>query len=126
KSAHAADIRADIYSLGCTLYHLLAGKPPFPHGSVLEKVKAHAEESPRPLCELRPDVPPGLAQVVERMLAKDPAARYQTPAEVADALVAFAHGAARPPASASPAGEPPAPRKRRRLRFAYKAAGVVV
>jgi uncharacterized protein (TIGR03067 family) len=88
-NAHEADIRADIYSLGCTLYDLLAGHAPFPEGTPVDKVLAHVERMPRPLTEIRADVPPALARVVERMLAKDPAARYQTPAEVAEALRAF-------------------------------------
>jgi uncharacterized protein (TIGR03067 family) len=87
--AHKADIRADIYSLGCTLYDLLAGHAPFPEGTVVAKVKSHMERSPRPLAELRKDVPQELARVVERMMAKDPARRYQTPGEVAAALAPF-------------------------------------
>ncbi|HEY7157135.1 MAG TPA: serine/threonine-protein kinase [Gemmataceae bacterium] len=87
--AHAADIRADIYSLGCTLYFLLAGQPPF-SGSVAEKLRAHEREQPRPLVQVRQDVPAGLAALLDRMLAKDPAQRYQTPAEVAEALRTFA------------------------------------
>ena len=55
----SADIRADIYSLGCTLYHLLAGHPPFPEGTLVQKLTAHTEQTPMPLSELRPDVPPG-------------------------------------------------------------------
>jgi uncharacterized protein (TIGR03067 family) len=90
RDAHTADIRADIYSLGCTLYDLLAGHAPFPAGTAVDKVMAHLERSPKPLSAVRPDVPPALARVVERMLAKDPAQRYQTPAEVADALAPFA------------------------------------
>src|SRR5207253_3483361 len=90
KDAHTADIRADIYSLGCTLYDLLAGHAPFPEGTVIDKVLAHAERPPKPLTEVRRDVPPALARVVERMMAKDPAKRYQTPAEVATALARFA------------------------------------
>ncbi len=86
RDAHTADIRADIYSLGCTLYDLLAGHAPFPEGTVVAKVKAHLERVATPLAELRSDVPPALARVVERMMAKDPAQRYQTPAEVAVAL----------------------------------------
>jgi WD40 repeat protein len=87
--AHAADIRSDIYSLGCTLYELLAGQPPFPEGDAVQKVLAHVQRSPRPVNEFRRDVPPGLLRVLERMMAKDPARRYQTPTEVAQALAPF-------------------------------------
>jgi len=78
--AHQADIRSDIYSLGCTLYHLLAGQPPFPTGTPLQKVMAHAEKKPQPLTELRPDLPEGFVPVLERMMAKNPKRRYQKPA----------------------------------------------
>jgi hypothetical protein len=91
-----SDIRADVYSLGCTLYYLLAGHAPFPEGTAQDKLLAHAERTARPLTELRGDVPPRLTQVVDRMMAKDPADRYQTPAEAADALAPFIREA-RPP-----------------------------
>jgi WD40 repeat protein len=94
RDAHTADIRADIYSLGCTLYDLLAGQAPFPEGTVVQKVMSHLHQAPRPLTELRADVPAGLAGVVGRMMAKDPAQRYATPAEVSAALTPFA-GASR-------------------------------
>jgi CheY-like chemotaxis protein len=85
-----ADIRADVYSLGCTLYRALAGQVPFPGGTAAAKVKGHLERDPPPLAELRADLPAGLVPVVGQMMAKDPAARYQTPAEVARALAPFA------------------------------------
>jgi hypothetical protein len=93
-NAHQADIRSDIYSLGCTLYHLLAGQPPFPTGTSLQKVMAHVEKKPQLLTELRPDLPEELMPVLERMMAKNPMDRYQTPAEVALALEPFTVAAA--------------------------------
>ncbi|GEM_PF-3318630 len=86
RDAHAADIRSDIYSLGCTLYALLAGKVPFPGGTAIDKVIAHSTNHAQPIGELRKDVPAALVNVLDKMMAKDPAERYQTPAEVAAAL----------------------------------------
>jgi serine/threonine protein kinase len=82
----AADIRADIYSLGCTLYRFLAGEVPFPGGGQREKLRRHRYSEAMPLHEVRDDVPRELSLLVARMMAKDPAARPQTPAEVAQAL----------------------------------------
>jgi tRNA A-37 threonylcarbamoyl transferase component Bud32 len=87
--ARRADTRSDIYSLGCTLYALLAGRPPFVGHSLTEIVMAHIEQEARPLPELRPDVPAELSAVVAKMLAKDPAQRFQRPAEAAQALAPF-------------------------------------
>jgi serine/threonine protein kinase len=95
ESAHTADVRADIYSLGCTLYHLLAGTPPFGglrHSSWLKKMRAHLETPVPPIQQHRPEVPGELVAVLERMLAKDPADRFTTPAEVAAALQPFTAG----------------------------------
>lgn len=89
RDAHSADIRADIYSLGCTLHFLLSGKPLFETGTVVEKLKAHSEHTPPSLDEIRDDLPAGLKDVIARMLAKDPADRFQAPRDVAAALEPF-------------------------------------
>jgi serine/threonine protein kinase len=85
----AADIRADIYSLGCTFYYLLAGQVPFPDGSMLQKLMAQVDKTPTPLTQMRSDMLPELVRIVDRMVAKDPSRRYQTPAEVARSLAAW-------------------------------------
>ncbi len=95
--AQKADIRADIYSLGCTGYFLLTGRPPFPDGTDMQKILAHLDKQPTPLRELRPEVPPELEAVIARMMAKQPGDRFQTPAEVVQALAKFG-AAAKPPA----------------------------
>jgi serine/threonine protein kinase len=77
--AQKADIRADIYSLGCTLYYLLSGGPPFRGASLYDVLQAHHSMDARPLNLVRPEVPVELAAVVARMMAKDPDRRYQTP-----------------------------------------------
>jgi len=89
RDARSADIRADVYSLGCTLYALLTGQPPFPEGSDISKVMAHTEQEPKPVSEFRDDVPDELIAVLNTMTAKNPEDRYQTPADVADALAGF-------------------------------------
>jgi serine/threonine protein kinase len=88
-----ANIRADIYSLGCTLYHLLTGQPPFPGKSLTQKLLHHQQTPPPSVRALRPELPPELAAVVQKMMAKLPADRYQTPAGVGVALVRFCRGA---------------------------------
>ena len=85
-----ADIRADVYSLGCTLYHLLAGRVPFPGGTASSKILKHASVAPEPLGRDRADVSAELEQVIGKMMAKKPQDRYQTPAEAAAALAPFA------------------------------------
>ena len=90
--SHDVDVRADLYSLGCTLYFLLTGKVPFPGGEALQKLLKHRLDEPVPVEQLRRDVPPGVAAVVRRLMAKRPEDRYQTPAEAAAALASAAHG----------------------------------
>jgi serine/threonine-protein kinase len=88
-NAHKVDIRADIYSLGCSLYYLLAGQPPFPGGALSEKLLKHHLEEPKPVRELRSEVPEGLATVLGKMMSKKPENRYQTPGEAAAALAPY-------------------------------------
>jgi formylglycine-generating enzyme required for sulfatase activity/tRNA A-37 threonylcarbamoyl transferase component Bud32 len=120
-NSRAVDTRADLYSLGCTLYHLLTGRPPFPEGSALEKVLKHLHDPPSSIQKLRPDVPADLAAVLEKLLAKKPDQRFQKPKDVVDALTPFCQSgpsspveAAPPKPSEKPKEEPPPRRSRRR------------
>jgi Serine/threonine protein kinase len=95
-SPHEADVRSDLYSLGCTFYRLLAGYAPFgagAHDTISRKVAAHRGEVPADIRTLRPEVPAEIAALLERLLAKKPADRVQLPSEVAAALAAHVHGA---------------------------------
>ncbi|MDB5096243.1 MAG: Serine/threonine protein kinase [Cyanobacteria bacterium RYN_339] len=82
----ALDGRTDLYSLGAVLYHVLAGKPPFPGDQPLAVLRAHLDQRPAPLRELRPDVSPALETAVMRLLAKEPGARYAGVAALLEAL----------------------------------------
>jgi hypothetical protein len=111
RDPRAADIRADLYSLGCTWYFLLTGRPPFPGGTVLQQLLAHQDQQPTPLSRLRRDVPAAVTAILDRLLAKQPQDRYQTPRELLAALHALDRGG--PPAPA-----PARPRKRWLVRLA--------
>jgi serine/threonine protein kinase len=88
-NSHSVDIRADIYALGATFYFLLAGHPPFPTGTVSQKLLWHRTKDATPIRQIRPDVPEGLAVIIGKMMAKDPKARFQTPAQVAAELESY-------------------------------------
>jgi serine/threonine-protein kinase len=89
RDSSAADIRSDIYSLGCTAYHLLAGVPPFPEGTATERIFKHMSVDPPNLRTVNPAVPEALVAVIRRMMEKKPADRYQTPAELLRELQGF-------------------------------------
>ncbi len=93
----AVDIRADIYSLGVTFYVLLTGRSPYKDGSVSQKLMWHQLHKPTPITEYRPDIPRKLAAIIEKMMEKDPANRYQTPEELFLALEPWDEGAMLPP-----------------------------
>ena len=111
RNSHTADIRADIYGLGCTLYFLLTGQVPFPSLSISHKLLKHQWEEPQPIERLRSGIPSEVAAVVRQMMAKKPADRYQTPAEVAVALssvLSIGSGASWQEGESSvPSGAPP-------------------
>jgi serine/threonine protein kinase len=90
RNLHRTDIRSDLYSLGCTFYFLLTGRVPFPGGTALEKLVRHGTEKPAPVTDLRPDVHAPVAAIVHRLMDKHPDDRFQTPAELAEALAPYA------------------------------------
>ena len=84
----AVDSRSDLYSLGATVYHLLAGRPPFLGATSLAVALAHIKELPVPIAEVRPDVPVGLSNIIDRLLCKRPADRFADPTELLHAVEA--------------------------------------
>jgi eukaryotic-like serine/threonine-protein kinase len=90
RHSHSADIRSDIYSLGCTIYHMCAGQVPFPSPSLPEKLFAHQALEPTLLYQLVPGLPEGLSEVVQRMMRKSPDERFATPMQVVQALEPYA------------------------------------
>lgn len=111
---HNVDIRADLYSLGCTFYHLLTGQVPFPTQAPLDKILKHLKEEPTPVESLRPTVPAQLAGIVRKLMAKRLKGRYQAPAELAKELKVFLRSPAgrqveqevRPVSGAAPSQNP--------------------
>lgn len=96
--SHSVDIRGDIYSLGGTFYFCLTGQAPFGEGSVAQKLIWHQTRRPKPIRAFRPDVPEEMIAVINKMMAKDPDQRYQTPIEVVQALARWTQKSIPPPA----------------------------
>jgi serine/threonine-protein kinase len=112
--ARRADIRADLYSLGCTMYYLLTGQPPFPDGTPVEKVFKHVQQQPPSVRSFRADIPEGVAAIIRKLLAKKPDDRYPQPSDlIADLVTAMQATVVHPstpltppPASLAPAAAP--------------------
>ncbi|MGO9112424.1 MAG: serine/threonine-protein kinase [Thermoguttaceae bacterium] len=86
RDSHSVDLRADIYSLGCSLYFLLTGHPPFPDGTLPQRLMAHQKQQPPSIAKERPDAPADLLEICTKMMAKKAADRYQSMSDVAEAL----------------------------------------
>jgi serine/threonine protein kinase len=98
-NSHDVDIRADIYSLGATLYFCLTGKTPFHEGSIAQKLIWHQTRQPKSVKLLRPEVPDGIVAVIDRAMAKDPNQRFATPQAMAESLSPWTQTPIAPPAA---------------------------
>ncbi|HYV34442.1 MAG TPA: protein kinase [Gemmataceae bacterium] len=95
--SHTVDIRADIYSLGGTFYFLLTGRTPFGEGTVPQKLMWHRTRQPKPINSYRGDVAAEVQTIIDKMMAKEPEQRYQTPSEISAALTTWTQGPVPPP-----------------------------
>ena len=115
RDSRTADVRSDLYSLGCTMFFMLAGRPPFAEGSMVQKLLQHQQEPPPSIETVRTDVPRAFAAMLARLMEKDPVNRYQRPADLVTDLLSFAeaHGhmvvAQRPAAATAAPAAPPRP-----------------
>lgn len=110
-SSHDVDTRADVYALGCTLYYMLTGHVPFREPNLAKKLMAHQTQTPPAIQSARPDVPPDLAAICDKMMAKSRDDRFQTMTEVSKALSEFLEASrkARQPVVAAPVAVPRTP-----------------
>lgn len=116
RDSTTVDIRCDLYSLGCTFSFLLTGQVPYPGGSWSEKLIRHHYDPAVPVCQMRPDVPPEVVEIVGRLMAKDPVDRFSTPGEVAAAIQAWQEAETSSTSSVLlPASERPAQKPARQL-----------
>lgn len=99
-NSHKVDHRADIYSLGCSLYYLLTGHPPFPEGSLAQRIAKHQSVMPDPIKKSRPNCPPSLQRICEKMIAKQPEDRFNDASEVAFELRAWMESRGKEPTHA--------------------------
>ncbi len=117
RDPRVADVRSDLYSLGCTMFFMLAGKPPFADGTMVQKLLQHQQAEPPAIDQIRSDVPRRLAAIIGRLMAKDPADRYQRPLELVADLLACAdeerYVLSAPRAPAAVGVPPPRPRASR-------------
>jgi serine/threonine protein kinase len=125
-----ADVRSDIYSLGCTFYHVLTGHPPVPEGTALKKLHHHQHVKPPDPRQFVPDLPAEVAYILDRMMAKQPKDRYQSPEQLVHHLLLAARklGAAGdvPEGVLSVEAALPNPPRSRPLLLAVLAAAAVV
>jgi hypothetical protein len=122
-----ADARSDIYSLGCTFYHVLTGHAPVPEGTAAKKLHCHQHVPPLDPRQLNPAIPDDLAAVLARMMAKDPAQRYQSPEQLVRHLSVLAHrlGLGPVPSASSENGMPVPPPLPGPPRLSMMAAGLL-
>jgi len=110
RDPRSADVRSDLYSLGCTLYYMLTGMPPFPEGTVLQKLLSHSSDQPPDPREMRADLSDDLAAITLKLMAKQPSQRYQSAKILCTDLLVLAnhlglHGVTRASSSSLPGRE---------------------
>jgi serine/threonine-protein kinase len=107
RDSGSADIRSDLYALGCTWFHMLTGQAPFPKGGLAERLIMHMEDDPPDVRKLNPRVSKAATEVLYRLMEKDPDDRYQTPTDLLDDLLSLNPAARRPPSRETLSGEAP-------------------